>query len=346
MKELRTTYKNDLNNAIDSTVHFGKLFNKSVLITGITGLIGGFIVDILLYANETLDANIEIYGLARNEKKARKRFAYTNSKRLHYLIQDVCQPINLKASINYIIHAAGDGYPEAFRVRPVETMTPALLGTINTLELAKEKQATAYILISSGEVYGSPTTDNRPFKETDMIMAAGMSTRSCYPVGKQAAETLCTSYNEEYNVNAKVARLSHTYGPFTAATDNRASTQFINNAINGQDIILLSKGNQIRSYTYIADAASGILTVLLNGKNGEAYNIANSDSTVSLAQFAQKLADISKVNCRFEIPSDLQKQEETPISYAVLDATKLTTLGWKGKYEIKDGLKCTLMNLR
>ena len=84
MKELKTRYKNDLNNAIDSTVHFDKLFNKTVLITGITGLIGGFIVDILLYANETLEANIEIYGLARNEQRARERFACTNSKKFHY----------------------------------------------------------------------------------------------------------------------------------------------------------------------------------------------------------------------------------------------------------------------
>ncbi|WP_036978336.1 NAD-dependent epimerase/dehydratase family protein [Pseudobutyrivibrio sp. MD2005] len=346
MKELKTTYKNDLNNAIDSTVNFDKLFNKTVLITGITGLIGGFIVDILLYANETLDANIEIYGLARNEQKARERFAYTNSKKLNYLFQDVCQPITLNAQIDYIIHAAGDGYPEAFRVRPVEIMTPALLGTVNTLELAREKQIKAYVYISSGEVYGAPASDNRPFKETDMIMAAGMSTRSCYPVAKQAAEILCASYALEYNVNAIVSRLSHTYGPYTTAIDNRASTQFIANASKGQDIILHSKGNQIRSYTYIADTASALLTILINGKSGEAYNIANANSTASIAEFAKTLAQIAQVNCEFEIPDEIQQKEQTPISYAVLDASKIKTLGWNGRYELIDGLKCTLENLK
>ena len=191
MKKLKESYINDLNTAINATVDITNLFNSNVLITGATGLIGSFLVDMLLLVNSDKKSNINIYALARNGNKLKNRFAYTNSPALHFIVQDVCDEITIVDDIDYIIHAAGDGYPLAFKDHPVETMTPAILGTLNTLDLAKKKSVKSYLFISSGEIYGARLGENRPFKESDLYNAASMSPRSCYPVGKQAGEILC-----------------------------------------------------------------------------------------------------------------------------------------------------------
>ena len=339
MEKLSVSYKNDIETAIKNTVGIEDLFGKSILITGITGLVGAFLVDMLLTLNAREDAGITIYGLARNESKAKERFSYISSEKINYLIQDVCENINLKDKVDYIIHAAGDGYPEAFRLRPVETMTPAIQGTINTLNLAKEKKVKSYVFISSGEVYGNTNLDKL---ESNNYSAEGMSVRSCYPVAKQAAEIICSSYVNEYEVPAKVVRLSHTYGPFVSEGDNRASTQFVKKAISGEEIVLHSRGEQIRSYTYIADAAAGILTVLLRGQAGEAYNVANSKSKATIMEFAEELSSLANIGCRQDIPNEEQSKEKTPILSAVLNSKKLEELGFKGSYTLKEGLKATL----
>lgn len=342
MKKLTASYRKDIETAINNTVDIEELYGKSILITGITGSVASFLVDMLLMLNEIEDAGITIYGLARNELKVKERFSYSSSKSIKYLIQDVCEGIQIQGSVDHIIHAAGDGYPEAFRLRPVETMTPAIQGTINTLNLAKQKKVKSYAFISSGEVYGNSNLDIPDKVETTNYNSVGMSVRSCYPVAKQAAEILCVSYANEYEVPAKVVRLSHTYGPFVSEGDNRASTQFIKKAIAGDEIVLHSNGEQIRSYTYVADAAAAILTVLLNGQNGEAYNVANSESKATIMEFAKELSALANVGCKQDFPSEEQYKERSPISFAVLNSKKLEDLGFKATYTLKEGLRATL----
>ncbi len=342
MKKLTASYRKDIETAINNTVDIEELYGKNILITGITGSVASFLVDMLLMLDETKDAGITIYGLARNESKAIKRFSYASSINIKYLIQDVCDGINLQDNVDYIIHAAGDGYPEAFRLRPVETMTPAIQGTINTLNLAKQKKVKSYIFISSGEVYGNSNVKIPDKIETNYYNSEGMSVRSCYPVAKQAAEILCVSYANEYEVPAKVVRLSHTYGPFVSEGDNRASTQFIKKAIAGDEIVLHSSGEQIRSYTYVADAAAAILTVLINGHNGEAYNVANSESKATILEFAKELSTLANVGYKQDFPSEEQYNERSPISSAILNSKKLEGLGFKASYTLKEGLRATL----
>ncbi len=342
MHELKKGYIEELDNAIVSTVGFSRLSESNVLVTGATGLIGGFIVDMLLRSVETC-SNVHVYALGRNKEYIQNRFAYDNSGHLHFLIQDVCDEIQVEEKIDYVIHAAGDGFPEAFRIRPVETMEAAILGAINTLNVAKKSNSKGYVLISSGEVYGG--SSDLPYDENERISSEGMSVRSCYPVGKQAAEILCVSYMKEFGVNANVARLSHVYGAYTSVNDNRASTQFLQMASKGNDITLYSKGSQIRSYTYVADAASAILTILLNGERGEAYNVATPESISSVAEYAETVSKCADVNCRYVVANDEQLLEHTPISYAVLDSSKLQKLGWVANYNLIDGIKCSLKDL-
>lgn len=328
-----------MRNALNSTVNVKELYHKRILITGATGLIGSFAGDMLLYANKTENAGIEIYLLARDEKRLRERFVSSlDEKRLHLLVQDVVEPLGLDIEADYIIHAAGDGFPAAFREHPVETMTPALFGTYQLLQYARGNAPQKFLYISSGEVYGKSLSADHAFTEQECGYLDSMSVRSCYPMAKRCAETLCVSFKEQYHVPVIIVRPSHTYGACTSIHDNRATVQFLNDAVAGKNIILHSAGKQMRSYTYVADCVSGVFTVLINGSNGEAYNIANADSRVSIAEFAQIMSKKAGTDFIVKKPDVNEEKEHTPIEYAVLDSSKLERLGWHGQYDIHKGI--------
>lgn len=332
-------YQDDLRNALNSTVNVKELYRKRILITGATGLIGSFAADMLLYANKTENAGIEIYLLARDEKRLRERFVSNlDENRLHLIVQDVVELLRLDTEVDYIIHAAGDGFPAAFREHPVETMTPALFGTYQLLQYARGSALQKFLYISSGEVYGKSLSADHAFTEQECGYLDSMRARSCYPMAKRCAETLCVSFKEQYHTPVVIARPSHTYGACTSIHDNRATVQFLNNAVAGKDIILHSVGKQMRSYTYVADCVSGILTVLINGSNGEAYNIANADSRMTIAEFAHILSEKAGIGYIIKEPDVDEKKEHTPIEYAVLDSTKLEQLGWQGQYDADRGI--------
>lgn len=337
-------YQADLINAWNAAVNIQKLCHTSILITGATGLIGSFAADMLLYANRTKDADIEIYLLGRDEKRLKERFASSlDEKRLHFIIQDVVNPLELDIAVDYIIHAAGDGFPAAFREHPVETMTPALFGTYRLLQYAmhtaKKNVLKKFLYVSSGEVYGKISGIEHAFTENECGYLDSMSVRSCYPMAKRCAETMCVSFAKQYQAPVVIVRPSHIYGACTSIHDNRATVQFLNAAIIRKDITLHSAGKQMRSYTYVADCVSGIFTVLLNGMNAEAYNIANAVSRVTIVEFANVLSKKAGVNCIIKKPDGNENKEHTPIEYAVLDSAKLEALGWQGQYDIETGIE-------
>ena len=333
-------YRKDLETALHSTVNYRKLFHKSVLVTGATGLIGSFLVDLLLHINQQKNAGIQVYARARSEETLCTRFASVREMpELHFVVQDVTEPLQFKERVDYIVHAAGDSFPSAFREHPVETMTPAVLGTWQLLQYAKEAGIEKFLYLSSGEVYGKSAGGVKAFTETKTGDIDSMDVRSCYPIAKRCAETLCVSFTEQYGVPTVIVRLSHTYGANVSVRDNRVTVQFMKNAVAGQDIVLHSPGKQLRSYTYVADCVSGLLTVMLNGTSGEAYNIANTASRVTIAEFAGIVAEKLGRQCIYEQPTDSEKKELTPIEYAVLASDKLEGLGWVGRYNISTGIE-------
>lgn len=334
-------YRNDLRESMNSVLNLESLCNKSILITGATGAIGSFLVDLLFYANETVNTGIKVYVLVRDRVHAEAKFqTLLNNPGFRLLIQDVCDPIPLKNGIDYIIHAAGDGYPGAFRERPVEVMLPAVIGTYHLLEYMKRTNGIRFLYVSSGEIYGSG--HEKRLDETDNGYVDSMKSRSCYPAAKRAGETLCASYFAEYGLNTVVVRPSHVYGPNSPAKDNRASAQFFRDIQNGRDVILKSRGQQLRSYTYVADCVSALLTVLTCGSSGEAYNIANPSATATIAEFAATVARIGGRKCCFMCGNEEDFLEKTPVSYAVLNTEKLQALGWQGNYSIQRGIRHTL----
>lgn len=333
-------YQQDLKKAWEQVPEKKQLFHKGILLTGAGGMIASFAVDMLMYLNCHENADIQVYAMGRNLQRLQERFAsYSENPLFHIVIQDVTEPFQVSFQVDYVIHAAGDGYPAAFRERPVETMMPAFTGTFQLLDFARKEGGKRFLYVSSGEVYGQGEQQEDGFSEDYSGYLDSTAVRSCYPMAKRGAETLCIAYGAEYGLETVIARLSHVYGPNLSDKDNRATAQFIRDVMSNRDIELHSEGKQMRSYTYVADCVSGMFFVLLHGKSGEAYNIANPKSRVTIAQFAEKLAVAVGRTCVFRCPAESEKRELTPITYAVLNTDRLYSQGWKGSYTIDDGIE-------
>ena len=312
------------------------LNGKTVLITGVTGMIGSAIADALCMAGK----NIRVLGMGRAKERAVNRFAYPwfTAEKFRFIEHDVAEKCLVDEHIDFVIHAASPAYPAVFAKYPVETMTANFLGTLNLLELAKENQA-RFLFVSSGEIYGEVDKDTK--EEQDYGFIDSMQPRSCYPNSKRAAETLCSAYADEYGVETVVTRLSHVYGPTMTESDNRVSSDFIRKAKLGQDLIMHSTGTTVRSYTYVMDAVSGILCALEKGKSGEAYNIADENKIVSIRQLAEITAKAGNVSFTIDVPNIAEKGA-TSITRQVMSGGKLQALGWKCHFDYFCGVEATL----
>jgi len=341
----KQVYIDDLDTAISAVVCFEKLKNKMIMIAGAAGLIGSFLVDLLMRANEIFDANITILALGRSRERLSKRFEEIKTDKLIYIQQDVTEGIDLNYLADFIIHAASNAYPASFNTDPVGTIMSNILGTKRLLDYGLSHKTQRLLFVSSGEVYGQGDLAIDSFEESYSGYLDPVQPRSCYPASKRTAETLCTSYTKQFGLDTVIVRPCHTYGPNVTSSDNRANVQFVNNVLRGEDIVMNSTGTQMRSYCYISDCASAILTVLLNGKSCEAYNIVNSGCRVTIADFARTVAKVAGRNLIFENPDTIALAEQTPISKQVLNTEKLESLGWEGKYSVQIGIEHTLSAL-
>lgn len=342
-----STYKEDLKYVFETVNSLDRLRKCSVLVTGASGLIGSFLIDTLMICNEVGNYEINVFALGRNKITLKNRFkTHCNNEYFHIIEHDISFPLNCDYKFDYIIHAASNAYPLAFITDPVGTIMGNVLGVYNLLEYSRLNGIKRLLFISSGEVYGQGTQDNVEFDETYSGYIDSTSVRACYPNAKRTAETLCVSYSEQYNIDTVIARPCHTYGPTFTSKDNRASTQFIRDVIENKDIVMKSQGLHVRSYCYVADCISGILTILLHGKRGNSYNIANKNSNISIRQMAEMIAKLANKKVIIELPNEVEKKSYNPVTRSVLKTEKLENLGWKAKYDMMTGLKRTVEILR
>ena len=323
-----------------------KLNNKTVLITGASGMIGSYICYTLLKMNQLFNSNIKIIAAVRNPEKLDSVIA--NNSNVKVLKHDVIKPFDVEGKVDYIVHAASPASPKIMSKYPVETNLANTLGTANTLELAKEKNSDGYIFISSREIYGEPMEGQTLFYENGLLGQVNpLVPRNGYAEGKKAAENLCAGYKDEYGLNTKIVRLAHTYGPGMSIYDGRVQADFLKNIINNEDIVLKSDGSSIRTYTYISDAISAILLVLLNSED-IVYNISDEKSETSIKELAETLVSLDpskNLKLIFDIPKETQKGCAS-FKTGILSSEKLRNeLGWNPRYSIKDGFKRTIEHL-
>lgn len=305
-----------------------KLRQTTVLITGATGLIGYTLTGALLYADRKYRLGMTVLALVRDESRARERFgeflAYGGS--LRFVEGTVEELPKIPGPVDYILHGASQTASAAFVRQPVETIRTSVLGTMRLLELAREKHTKGVVYLSSMEVYGHPQRGHK-VDEADACTLLPLQVRSSYPVSKAQCENLCCAYASEYGVPAMIVRLTQTFGPGGHPEDTRIFAEIANCVRKRQDIVLHTRCDTERSYLYTVDAATAILTVLLKGRPGEAYNAADERTYCSLADIAQKAAAASGITVRFELEDEKKHGYPKPV-YMDLDTGRLRGLGW------------------
>ena len=309
----------------------------NILITGATGLIGSCLVDLLMR-----HSFCHIYAMGRNSQRAEQRFAnYWQQPRFHFIRHDICQSLECTENFHYIIHAASNASPNFFQKSPVEVMKSNLNGLCQLVEYGLAHHMQRMLYVSSGEVYGEG--DGSVFSEKSSGYIDILSPRACYPSSKRAAETLCASYYQEYGAQIVIARPCHTYGPYFTESDNRVYAQFIRNILNDEDIVMKSRGEQFRSWLYVVDCAVAMLLLLTKGNTGEAYNVANEESNITIRQLAEEIAKIGNKKVVLDLA---ENGNTTPITKAVFSTEKLNQLGWKPLFSIEEGLAHTIQSMR
>ncbi|EGP5038363.1 NAD(P)-dependent oxidoreductase [Enterococcus faecium] len=337
------TYLSNLKKCIQETSGILQGFKeKNIMVTGANGLICSAVVDLLVMANQELDLNITIYALGRSVERLEERFSTASAEMCVVpVLYDATKEFSFDKNVDYIIHGASNASPDLYTEKPVETMQGNIYGLTTLLEFSKDKQVERLLYVSSSEVYGDFSTD-KPLLETNYGYVDILNPRSSYPMGKRAAETLCVSYLKEYGVESIIVRPGHIYGPSAKREDKRVSSAFVLNALKGEKIIMKSTGSQIRSYTYSLDCATAILQALLKGNPGEAYNISNPRSIISIAEMAKMIAEIGNVELEFDLPTEVEAKLFNPMNNSSLNSEKLCSLGWKAIFDAKDGFKYTM----
>lgn len=335
----------DLRKIIESHLPWEKLFSKSVTITGASGFVPAYMLETLLYLNDTRDANIRVIALVRNAEKAMRRLGHLMDRRdIQLVVQDVCDPYTGPVSADFIIHAASQASPKFYGSDPVGTFEANVLGTRQMLALARTCNSEGFLYFSSGEVYGRIPDPSVPIKETDFGYLDPLNIRSCYAEGKRAGEALCSFWHAQFGVPARIVRLSHTYGPGMALDDGRVFADFVADLVARRDIVMKSDGSTRRPFCYLGDATVAFFSILLLGKDAEAYNVG-SDVETSVLDLAEILVRLfPERSCRV-IRQDRAQGDSylsSPVAGGHFDLGKIRSLGWEPTTGIEDGFRRTV----
>lgn len=337
-------YMEDVIWVADADLPWDKLENKSIMISGATGLIGSMITDVLMKKNEK-GLNCTVYALGRSKSRMQERFAYCfNSSYFKFVEYDVNKELVLEeiSTIDYILHLASNTHPMQYSTDPIGTITTNIIGVQNLLEFAIEHHCKRFAFASSNEIYGENRGDVEKFDELYCGYIDCNTMRAGYPESKRCGESLCQAYKVQKKLDIVVPRLTRTYGPTLLKSDTKALSQFIHKGVAEEDIVLKSTGTQYYSYLYVGDSVLGLLTVLLKGECGEAYNIADEASDIRLKDLAAIIADYAGKRVVFEIPNSIESAGYSKATRARLDSKKLQQLGWKAKYNIQEGILKTI----
>lgn len=338
-------YMEDINYVASLELPWEKLKNKSIMLSGATGLIGSFLIDVILEKNIKDNLNCTVYALGRNKEKAMARFSqHQNNPHLVFIPYDVKLPLVLDnvGVVDYILHLASNTHPMLYATDPIGTITTNIIGLQNMLEFSVEHKATRFVFSSSNEIYGENRGDVEIFDEDYCGYIDCNTLRAGYPESKRCGEALCQAYKVQKDLDVIIARVTRSYGPTMNMSDTKAVSQFIKKGIAGEDIVLKSAGTQYYSYTYMADAVSGLLWAMLAGENGEAYNIADIHSDIMLKDLASIIAEINGKKVVFEIPDEVEAAGYSKATKARLNGSKLQNLGWNPRYNIKSGMERTI----
>tara|TARA_B100000003_G_C10928054_1_gene369966 strand:- start:1317 stop:2246 length:930 start_codon:yes stop_codon:yes gene_type:complete len=301
----------------------------NILITGGAGFVCSHLADTLFEKNHNL---ILLDNLLTGNKNNIEHLL--EHKNVNFIQHDVQDHIDISEEIDFIFHFASAASPIAYQENPVNTLKAGSIGTINTLGLAKVKNA-AYLLASTSEIYGDPEVSPQSEEYWGNVNPNGE--RSMYDEAKRFAEAATATYSRTYNLQTKVVRIFNTYGPRMQLNDGRVVTNFIVQALKGEDITVYGDGSQTRSFSYVQDTVNGIVS-LMESEHNDVFNIGNP-TEITINELASTIIEITNSNSKLinkDLPQDDPKQRKPDITKAK------TLLNWEPKVKLEDGLTKTI----
>lgn len=337
-------YLSDVERVLEKTPDWTKVTNKSVFITGASGMIGTFLIDVLMYQNKTRNANISIWAMGRTLSRLEERFtSYLEDPLFHIVIGDVTEEIQIAEACDYVLHCASNTHPKSYASDPIGTIMTNIAGTQHILDYVVKANSEKVLFLSTVEIYGENRGDLDKFTEDYCGYIDCNTLRAGYPEGKRASESLCQAYIQKYGIDVVIPRISRTFGPTMLLSDSKASSQFIMNAVHKENIVLKSAGTQLYSYAYVADIVSALLFLLVKGQKGEAYNVSNEHCDITLRTFAETLANVAGTKVIHGEATAQEKQGFSKATKALLDNQKIYALGWRPLYDsMEEPLKHTI----
>jgi UDP-glucuronate decarboxylase len=299
-----------------------------ILVTGGAGFIGSHLCErLLLEGHEVICLDNFFTGSKNNVRHLLDNHAF------ELIRHDITEPILLE--VDRIFNLACPASPVHYQYNPVKTVKTSVLGTINMLGLAKRVKA-RILQASTSEVYGDPNVHPQTEEYWGNVNPIGI--RSCYDEGKRVAETLMMDYHRQNGVDIRIVRIFNTYGPRMAEHDGRVVSNFITQALRGEDITVYGDGSQTRSFCYASDLVDGIVSMMnCDGFTGP-VNLGNPAET-SILEFAERIIDLTGSSSKVvfkPLPADDPKQRQPDISLAS------RKLGWKPVVPVEEGLKKTI----
>jgi len=335
----------DLEFIASASIDWKQLGGKTVLITGAAGFLPAYMVETLLYLNDTRHLGCRVVGFVRNLPKAQQRFAaYMQRDDFELMVGDIAEPQSWQVPCEVLIHAASQASPKFYGSDPVGTMNANILGTYHLLNQAKKWGSEMFLFFSSGEVYGEVSPQHIPTRESDYGYTDINLPRSCYAESKRAAETMGICHASQHGTPFKIVRPFHTYGPGMSLDDGRVFADFVRDLAEKKDLQLRSDGKAVRAFCYLSDAVRGFFSVLLHGEQATAYNVGNPQAALSIGELADLLValrpeDRLKVVRSYHAPDGYVP---STISVNIPNVDRLNALGWAPKHAPHEGFSRTL----
>ena len=326
----------------------GKLDGKTILVSGATGLIGARIIALISTLHNDYDVNVRGIGVYRNESKLKKKMPVNPDG-----IEFVCWNMDddLEPNIGHydaIVHCAGISGGKKMHLRdPKKFFTTNIGSTQKLLDYNATHNKAPFLFVSTYEVYGDVQQET-PFKENNPCSLNTFELRSSYAEMKRMSEMMCCMWSSQFAFDSYSVRLTSTFGEGVEYDDPRFFAEFARCIIEERDIILKSSGGTVRSYLDADDAAIAMLYVLVNGQNGNAYNLTNMNNAISIREIANRMIYVagSNIQLKFDIAEDVFKLGYRKEGCSLMDSTKLMELGWTPVYTLDETIEKMIRSMK
>lgn len=312
---------------------------QTVLLCGGAGFLGRYFSSMFTYLNKevlTKPCRVIVYDNFITSGK----LGESQRNDFRFIQQDIIKPLVIDEPIDYVLQAAGIASPYYYRKYPLETLEVATIGTKNVLNLARAHPLKGFLFFSSSEIYGDPDPRHVPTAESYRGNISCTGPRACYDESKRLGETLCAIFHQLYGVPTRMVRPFNVYGPGMQEADYRVLPNFASRIISGKPLHVYGHGKQTRTFCYVTDAIAGFLKVLINGGNGQAYNIGNPTPEVTMVELAKVLEkvmgralDVQLIEYPDSYPADEPQRRCPDISKAVLQ------LNYRPAVGLEEGLR-------